>query len=72
MKRILPDEISKANGRPFLHRGYRSSLARKIAIAHLRRRGLNYFVCYRDTQSAFALQAGWAAWVGDGQAYICR
>jgi len=51
-------------------RGYESRADRKRAIAMLRRQGYNYFVCYRDTQSEFALQYAKADWVKPGQAYI--
>ncbi len=64
MKRILPDSTHFVTRRPHYVRGYNSRRARNIAITQLTRRGFNYFVCYKDTQSEYALMASWAEWVG--------
>jgi len=45
-------------------RGYRTAADRERSIKMLARRGLNYFVCYRDVQSEFALHYGVAFWAG--------
>ena len=54
------------------NRGYTSPANRKRAIAGLRKKGWNHFVCYKDTKSEFALQFGKAAWVQPGSVYIDR
>lgn len=54
------------------YRGYSDAGNRNRAIAQLRRRGFNYFVCYRDVQSPFALNFGVATWVAPGGVYINR
>lgn len=46
-------------------RGYDSSKARKCAIKRYIRLGFNYFVCFKDTQSEFALEIGKVSWVKD-------
>ncbi len=48
-------------------RGYNSAANRKRAIKNLVRFGYNYFVCYRDTQSEFALTFSIANWVKDSK-----
>jgi len=57
--------ILKPN-RDFQTRGYSRSSHRKSAIKMLAKRGWNYFVCFRDVQSEFALQMGHADWVESG------
>lgn len=52
------------------HRGYRSNGDRKRAIKMLNKIGFNYFVCYKDTKSNFALTIGKADWVKPGQCYV--
>ena len=47
-------------------RGYDSSKNRKLAIKGLRGQGFNYFVCYRDLNSEFALLYSTADWVDQG------
>jgi hypothetical protein len=55
------------------YRGYDSAAARESAIRVLRIvYGANYFVCYRDVQSPFALMFGHAAWVPEGRIHVNR
>lgn len=51
-------------------RGYDSSANRKRAIAALARKGFNYFVCFRDVQSTYALLYSKADWVKPSRIYI--
>lgn len=44
-------------------RGYTSHGNRKRAITMLRKHGFNYFVCFRDVNSEFALMYSTAEWV---------
>lgn len=54
------------------NRGYDTTGDRNRAIAALRLRGYNHFVCYRDTRADFALQYGTAAWCQPGHIYVNR
>ena len=55
-----------------LIRGYKSSRDRNIAITQLHKKGWNYFVCYVDVQSHYALLVGNADWVEPGGKHVCR
>ena len=44
-------------------RGYSNAGDRKRAIAQLRKRGFNYFVCFREKTSDHALQFSVCEWV---------
>lgn len=63
MIEIIKKSVNKSNGRLCGYRGYNSATDRNRAIKMFYRAGYNYFVCYRDTQSEFALNYGWAEWV---------
>lgn len=60
MIQIIEETPSK---RPFGHRGYASAEEREEDMRALRARGINYFVCYRDTQAEFAIQYAISDWV---------
>jgi hypothetical protein len=47
----------------FGHRGYSSFNERDQDMVNLMCRGVNYFVCYKDTQADFALQYAISEWV---------
>lgn len=64
-KTVLP------NGRTGGVRGYHRACDREKAIIQLARRGFNYFVRFKEVNPAsFALQYGWAEWVGKGAIYV--
>lgn len=51
-------------------RGYGSEKARLIAIHQLTKRGFNYFVPFRDTQSEFALLYGTSETIAPPYVYV--
>ena len=63
-------------------RGYKTAADRKRAITMLTGmpyshpgfaddgKPINYFTCYRDVQSEFALMYGHAEWVEDGKTHV--
>jgi hypothetical protein len=53
-------------------RGYKTKGDQYRAIAMLRKQGFNYFICFKDRQSDYALQIGHADWVREGDVYIDR
>lgn len=57
-------------------RGYGSARARERAIRDMAAAGceppINYFVCFSDVQSPYALQYGHAAWVAPGTISVQR
>lgn len=60
MKIIIQGE---ADRRPWGCRGYSTMADRSRAIAQLVKRGINYLVCYKDTQAPFALLYSVNDWV---------
>ncbi len=48
---------------PFGIRGYDSHDDRLTDMEQLRKRGINYFIWYHDTQSRYAMQYAVAGWV---------
>jgi len=53
-------------------RGYANAADRKRAIAMLAKQGWNYFICFRDVQSDFALAYNKADWVTPGGIHVSR
>lgn len=51
-------------------RGYKRTGDRKRALSHLFKRGYNYFVFFKDTQSDCALLYSKAEWVKSGQYHV--
>lgn len=60
MQQIIKESYRKVI---FGHRGYNSPEERKADMQELLKRGVNYFVCYKDTQSNWALQYSICGWV---------
>lgn len=61
MVKIIATETD-AHGRRNLWRGYTRASDRKRARTQLLKRGLNYFVFYRDVNAEFAMEATFVDW----------
>ena len=74
MKHVLA--VVKGPEGPLFVREYASPHDRTRAIPQLRRRGYNYFVCYKEASGGYALMFATCEWVakelGERGAYIDR
>ena len=74
MKQIIPESFAKVvypNGRKGGIRGYSRKADRQRAITLMSKRGFNHFTCYKDNNTEFVLQYGYAEWAGS-RTYINR